>query len=296
MIKKVNYADIDFDKYKNCLENACQNSDYADKTFLDIVSNKNWFLLIQDDYETVMPVSFVRKFGITFILMPKLCQQLGIFSKVDDPKTNQLFLDYLNKKFFVLIYAFNGDNHFIEKTQQRTSYFLSKNSYPNTKKNYSVHRRRNVRIIGDLINNIQFQNNLTSQNNAFFLTSLLGTNKEKDKKAYFKIYQKLINHNIGDVRTLKFKNKIQSFVYLFEGKRSRYLSLFINKSPLENPNFPSIMIDKCLQEFIEDKNFDFMGSEIENVANFNERFGATFYKYPIIINSKRALFKKLWKR
>ena len=51
-----------------------------------------------------------------------------------------------------------------------------------------------------------------------------------------------------------------------------------------------------LQEFIEDKNFDFMGSEVENVAKFNERFGAVSYRYAILTNSKSTLLKNLMKR
>ena len=96
MITKIRYADIDFAKYSESLENACQNTDYAVKQFLDIVSDCQWFLLVYGDYEAIMPVSYVRKWGFTLILMPKLCQQLGIFSKEDLPDINKQFYDYLN--------------------------------------------------------------------------------------------------------------------------------------------------------------------------------------------------------
>ena len=296
MIRKVKYADIDFEKYSDCLENAKQNADYAEKQFLDIISNKQWFLLVEGDYEAVMPVSYIRKYGLTFILMPKMCQQLGVFSKVDNPAINKLFFHFLEQNFLVLIYAFNGDNHFNEAIQKKTSYFIKKNDYPTVKKNYSSHRRRNVRIIGDSVGNINFKKDWQEIDKQFFLKNIKGTNKEKDNQIYFEILKELLEKNIGHLKILEFKNTIQSFVYLYEGKKSRYLSLFINGYPLTNPNFPSIMIDHCLQDFIEDKNFDFMGSGVENVAKFNERFGAISYKYPILTNSKLTLFKNLWKR
>ena len=296
MIKIVKYDQIDFSQYSQCLENACQNADYADKQFLDIVSNKQWFLLISGDYETVMPVSYVRKYGLTFILMPKLCQQLGVFSKDDDSAVNQQFYDFLNRNFLVLIYAFNGDNYFVEPTEKRTSYFLKKDSYPSIKKKYSSHRRRNVRIIGDLVGNINLKKKWDEQDKKFFLKNIKGTNKEEDNQNYFEIFEKLLEHNIGHLRILEFKNTIQSFVYLYEGKKNRYLSLFINGYPLTNPNFPSIMIDYCLQDFSADKNFDFMGSEVENVAKFNERFGAVSYQYAVLTNSKITLLTNLMKR
>lgn len=296
MIKKVKYHEIDFAKYSKCLENACQNTDYADKQFLDIVSDRQWFLLVYGDYDAVMPVSYVRKLGLTFILMPKICQQLGVFSKEDHPDINKLFYDFLDQNFLVLIYAFNGDNQFDFETKKKTSYLLKKENYADTKKNYSSHRRRNVRIIGDLIGNIKFKNNYQEEDKDFFLKNTKGTTNEKDSHDYFNIFQKLVEKNIGSLIILEFKNKIQSFVYLYEGKRNRYLSLFINGYPLQNPNLPSIMIDHCLQEFIEDKNFDFMGSEVENVAKFNERFGAISYRYAILTNSKSTLLKNLMKR
>lgn len=296
MIKKVKYHEIDFAKYSKCLENACQNTDYADKQFLDIVSDRQWFLLVYGDYDAVMPVSYVRKLGLTFILMPKICQQLGVFSKEDQPDINKLFYDFLDQNFLVLIYAFNGDNQFDFETKKKTSYLLKKENYADTKKNYSSHRRRNVRIIGDLIGNIKFKNNYQEEDKDFFLKNTKGTTNEKDSHDYFNIFQKLVEKKIGKLIILEFKNKIQSFVYLYEGKRNRYLSLFINGYPLQNPNLPSIMIDHCLQEFIGDKNFDFMGSEVENVAKFNERFGAISYRYAILTNSKSTLLKNLMKR
>ena len=296
MIRKVKYHEIDFAKYSQCLENACQNTDYANKQFLDTVSDRQWFLLVYGNYESVMPVSYVRKFGLTFILMPKICQQLGVFSKEDRPDINQQFYEYLDQNFLVVIYAFNGDNQFEFETKKKTSYLLKKDSYANTKKNYSSHRRRNVRIIGDLTGNIKFKNTYQEEDKDFFLENAKGTANEKECHDYFNKFQKLVEKNIGSLMILEFKNKIQSFVYLYEGNRSRYLSLFINEYPLQNPNLPSIMIDHCLQEFIEDKNFDFMGSDVENVAKFNQRFGAVSYQYAILTNSKFTLLKNLMKR
>ena len=296
MIKIIKYNEIDFDRYSRFLEKAIQNTDYADHQFLDIVSNRQWFLLVYGNYEAIMPVSYLRKYGFTFILMPKLCQQLGVFSENDDPKINQKFYDFLDQNFLVAIYAFNGDNQFSQHVQKKTSYLIQKNDYSIVKKNYSSHRRRNVRIIGDLVGNIKVKNDWQEIDKSFFLKNIKGTFKEADNRHYFQIFEKLLENKIGQLRILEFKNNVQSFVYLYEGKNRRYLSLFINRFPQINPNFPSIMIDQCLQEFIDDKDFDFMGSEIENVAKFNERFGSFSYKYPLLCNDKFTLLKKLWKK
>lgn len=296
MIKIIKYNKIDFDQYARFLEKAIQNTDYADHQFLDIVSNRQWFLLVYGNYEAIMPVSYVRKYGFTFVLMPKFCQQLGVFSEKDDPKINQKFYDFLDQNFLVAIYAFNGDNQFLQQVQKKTSYLIQKNYYSTVKKNYSSHRRRNVRIIGDLVGNIKVRKDWQEIDRSFFIKNIKGTSKDADNLHYLQIFEKLLENNIGQLRILEFKNSVQSFVYLYEGKNRRYLSLFINRFPQINPNFPSIMIDHCLQEFINDKDFDFMGSEIENVAKFNERFGSFSYQYPLLCNNKFTLLKKLWKK
>lgn len=296
MIKIIKYNEIDFDQYSRLLEKAIQNTDYADHQFLDIVSNRQWFLLVYGNYEAIMPVSYVRKYGFTFVLMPKLCQQLGVFSEKDDPKINQKFYDFLDQNFLVAIYAFNGDNQFLQQVQKKSSYLIQKNDYSTVKKNYSTHRRRNVRIIGDLVENIKVKKDWHEIDRSFFIKNIKGTSKGADNLHYFQLFKKLLENNIGQLRILEFKNHVQSFVYLYEGKNRRYLSLFINRFPQINPNFPSIMIDHCLQEFIADKDFDFMGSEIENVAKFNERFGSFSYQYPLLSNDKFTLLKKLWKK
>lgn len=296
MIKIIKYNEIDFDQYSRLLEKAIQNTDYADHQFLNIVSNHQWFLLVYGNYEAIMPVSYVRKYGFTFVLMPKLCQQLGVFSEKDDPKINQKFYDFLDQNFLVAIYAFNGDNQFLQQVQKKSSYLIQKNDYSTVKKNYSTHRRRNVRIIGDLVENIKVKKDWHEIDRSFFIKNIKGTSKGTDNLHYFQLFKKLLENNIGQLRILEFKNDIQSFVYLYEGKNRRYLSLFINRFPQINPNFPSIMIDHCLQEFIADKDFDFMGSEIENVAKFNERFGSFSYQYPLLSNDKFTLLKKLWKK
>ncbi|MBU3049861.1 hypothetical protein KNV96_17100, partial [Chryseobacterium indologenes] len=84
MIKRLKYHEIDFVKYSQCLENSEQRKYTATKDFLDITSKKQWEVLVYNDYEAVMPVPFIRKYGVKIVHNPKLCQQLGVFSKKDD--------------------------------------------------------------------------------------------------------------------------------------------------------------------------------------------------------------------
>ena len=295
MIKRLKYHEIDFDKYNACIENSLQNSDYAKREFLDIVTGKSWELIIYDDYEAVMPVPLIVKFGFKIVLMPKLCQQLGIFSNQDSVYINNLFYNYLTKNYIVLFYAFNGNNE-VSNIGLKKSYIIPKDQYSEVKKRYSIHRRRNVRIIGDLENNIIFRNSLKSEDKAFFVENMKGIKKKEDTSIYFDLMQTLYEQKLMNIEILEYKNQIESIAGLYCGKTNHYLSLFVNKNPLSNTNIPSIVIDNYLKKTIADQDFDFMGSDVENVAKFNERFGAIAYKYPIVSNSKKEVLIQILKK
>ena len=295
MIKRLKYHEIDFDKYNACIENSLQNSDYAQREFLDIVTGKSWELIIYDDYEAVMPVPLIVKFGFNIVLMPKLCQQLGIFSNQDSVYINNLFYNYLTKNYIVLFYAFNGNNE-VSNIGLKKSYIIPKDQYSEVKKRYSIHRRRNVRIIGDLENNIIFRNSLKSEDKAFFVENMKGIKKKEDASIYFDLMQTLYEQKLMNIEILEYKNQIESMAGLYCGKTNHYLSLFVNKNPLSNTNIPSVVIDNYLKKTIADQDFDFMGSDVENVAKFNERFGAIAYKYPIVSNSKKEVLIQILKK
>ena len=295
MIKRLKYHEIDFNKYNACIENSLQNSDYAQREFLDIVTGKSWELIIYDDYEAVMPVPLIVKFGFKIVLMPKLCQQLGIFSNQDSVYINNLFYNYLTKNYIVLFYAFNGNNE-VSNIGLKKSYIIPKDQYSEVKKRYSIHRRRNVRIIGDLEKNIIFRNSLKSEDKAFFVENMKGIKKKEDASIYFDLMQTLYEQKLMNIEILEYKNQIESMAGLYCVKTNHYLSLFVNKNPLSNTNIPSIVIDNYLKKTIADQDFDFMGSDVENVAKFNERFGAIAYKYPIVSNSKKEVLIQILKK
>jgi hypothetical protein len=92
MIKRLKYNEIDFEKYTQCLENSEQRKYSASKVFLDVTSKNRWELLVYNDYEAVMPIPYVKKYGIKIVHNPMLCQQLGIFSIKDSVSVNESFV------------------------------------------------------------------------------------------------------------------------------------------------------------------------------------------------------------
>lgn len=297
MIRRLKYSEIDFVKYQKVLSEACQLSDFAQKEFMDIVAGKNWGLLIYKDYEAVMPIAWSNNFGIKIIQMPPLCHQLGVFSKTDDSEMNQAFLDFLKNNFAISYYAFNKVNAFTVETQKRKSYVILKNNYEDVKKKYHIHRRRNVRHTEDINANAEFKKNIIPEKNMenFFLQNMRGISKMSLKKVFWRTVNRLVEAGLIELSVVSYKGNLRSAVAIYSARQTDYLSMFINSSQLGNKNIPSIAIDYKLQECIEHKNFDFMGSNVPSVASFNERFGAQEYFFSVMEYEKLNIISKIIK-
>src|SRR5687768_1744925 len=81
MIQYLEHNEIDRQRYDDCIYAADNAIIYANSWYLDIVSPKQWDVLVYGDYETVFPVCRNRKIGIHYIYQPFFTQQLGAFGK-----------------------------------------------------------------------------------------------------------------------------------------------------------------------------------------------------------------------
>ena len=175
MIKRLKYEEVDWQKYQNCLEQSEQYIFFAEKKYLDLLLHQNWEILVDNDYEAVMPIPLAKKWGFTFVVMPLQTQQLGIFSEKDTPELNESFLAFFQQHYKVFYYAFNAKNEFTTLLKTRKNYKLFAEDYENIKKKYSIHRRRNVRITDALQDKIKFSEaeNL-NHSESFFFFFLIG--------------------------------------------------------------------------------------------------------------------------
>jgi hypothetical protein len=63
MIKYITRVDLDVKKYDDCIEKSKNTRIYAYSFYLDIVTN-SWDVLVLNDYEYVMPITWNRKYLI----------------------------------------------------------------------------------------------------------------------------------------------------------------------------------------------------------------------------------------
>ncbi|QCX52339.1 hypothetical protein [Elizabethkingia sp. JS20170427COW] len=289
-MKIIPYQQIDFEKFEKCIRESCQYTLYAEKCFLDVVS-PSWELIVAGDYEAVMPVPIVKKWGVKWVIMPMLCQQLGVFAKEDNSNRNEAFLSFFLKSYKVINYHFNTHNRFNILNHHKTNFYLAQNNYQEVRMGYTISRRRNARPLASA--EIKIGNSLTKDLKNFFLQYQKGyspksTLKELKFIEYFQSQGKM--HYVS----CYWKGNLNSLAILLELNNTIILSGFINLPKLENYNIPSLVIDAALKKFIENKNFDFYGSQIPSVAEFNQRFGALKTFYPVINHTKLQIIKSFF--
>ena len=297
MIKRLKYEEVDWQKYQNCLEQSEQYIFFADKKYLDALIGRNWEILVDNDYEAVMPIPLAKKRGFNFVVMPLQTQQLGVFSEKDTQELNESFLAFFQQNYKVFYYAFNAKNEFKTLLKTRKNYKLFSEDYENIKKKYSIHRRRNVRITDVLQDKIKFTEaeNL-NHSEIFFIENVIGFPNSSLKKRAFENMKNFLSQNLLKVYELYFDGKLASQAYLIESEKEDFLVNFINDKKFSKYNLSSIILDQIFRKNIEKKDFNFHGSNISEIAEFYRRFGATEENYAFVENSKIQLLKSYFIR
>ncbi|AQS93744.1 hypothetical protein BXQ17_06585 [Polaribacter sp. BM10] len=147
MIKLISRKNINIDKYDDCIKNSIQSRIYAFSWYLDTVS-KNWSVLVLNDYEAVLPISWQRKLFFKYSSQPYFSQQLGVFSKdLISKEIQKEFLSQIPVHFFKVVIHFNSQNYSTENTITLKNYKLTLNTdYVSFKKNFSKGRKHAIKV------------------------------------------------------------------------------------------------------------------------------------------------------
>lgn len=281
MIRRLKYNEIDFEKYTYCLENSEQRNWYAKKEILDQLSG-NWELLVYDNYEAIMPIHITKKMGLRFVHMPLFCQQLGVFSAIDDSNLNIDFLKFLKKHFRVFLYSFNDKNNFKCQLETRKNYIIPISDYEILKrKKYFKGRKSTVKWSQHLIYNEEVLNN----NIILFLKeNFKGLSKASDFEN-FKNYLEFLKQINSLKICVVYNNEILINIAILVEENNQYsLLALINNEHYKKENGASFLIDKILKNYISQNSFNFMGSNIRGIEVFFKSFGGELQKYCFVEN------------
>jgi hypothetical protein len=308
MIRYIKHKNINKTKWDYCIDNSYNKLFYAYSWYLDIVSPK-WDALVNDDYVSVMPLTYRKKYGISYLFQPLLCQQLGVFSTINkEAFCVDDFIDAIPKKFKIIEIAVNSKNLITELPGERivtvgVNFELSLNKpYDILFTHYSKKHIKNINKISPAELIIETGNNLL---NDFFRYKIESISiqkikfSKKDKVSYYKFLNDFNVKNKLKIYIAKNKEKVVLGGICLFFIENRVISISFSSDAGRKISIGYYLFNMFIKEYAgHDIIYDFMGSNIKNIAYRNEGFGSikSFYKQVKITRLPKMLryLKVIW--
>ncbi len=143
-LQYVKHQDVDKKRWDEALKRSSNALIYAETTFLDGVS-PDWDAIVSKDYEFIMPLTWKKKWGISYLVQPPFSQQGGIFSRYPISKdVEQLFIKKAKAEFQFAEFTLNVNHeNAAVSNATRTNYILSlKETYEEIQEKFSTSLRQ----------------------------------------------------------------------------------------------------------------------------------------------------------
>lgn len=307
MIQHLLHNEIDLKKWDATI-NDCGNI-YARSWYLNIV-HPGWEALVEDDYQSVMPLTGGKKFGVNYLFQPYFVQQLGVFSQ--SPMTSEkldAFLSAIPEKYRFAEIRLNESNT-LDKVTEGFDYHrnvlldlnqdyntIRSNYHTNTKRNLAKAENNNLQLIDTVIPYhvvALFTDNrgalLNKWGDAEYarLTALTQVAVNRKSAFILGVTEKGVGQLLCAAIFMKTDNRI---TFLFsglteEGKQRQAMTYLLDQ-----------VIQKHAKQSVT---FDFEGSDDDNLARFYLGFGGQEVQYPSYTFNRlspigKALLK-VWKK
>ena len=286
MIQYIAYNNLDYEKWDKCIIGSVNNSFYAKSWYLDIVCEQ-WDALVLNDYEAVMPLPKRKKWGITYIYQPFMCQQLGVIHKQESYCVND-FISAIPKE--ILHFNFNLNTHnssTICVSRSNVNYLLPLDkNIEELRANYSKSHLKNLRRANKhnlSISNVPDSAKQFSKNKRLLASGFMNL-KQFDLE--FNIINTSLELGKGEIFSVKgSQGNCCSVFVINDNKRLCLLSSYSNEEGKQKSAYFFLLDYIFSLEKFRGFVFDFEGSNLEGVAQRNKGFGAESTTYITIYQS-----------
>ena len=307
MIQYLTHNQINLNKWDSTIAE-CGNI-YAYSWYLDIV-HPGWEALVEDDYQSVMPLTGGKKFGVNYLYQPYFVQQLGVFSKQSMTKEKMAaFLDAIPKKFRFAEIRLNESNTFdnqVQGIEYHRNVLLDLNQeYDAIRANYHTNTKRNLAKAES--NNLQLLYNVIPYHVVALFRDNRGALLDKWGDAEYGILTGLgktaQNRNAAFILGVNEKGDgeiLSAALFMKTNNRITFLFSGLNEKGKEKQAM-TYMLDQVIRKYANrPMTFDFEGSDDENLARFYLGFGGQEIKYPSYTFNKLSGVEKtvlkFWKK
>ncbi len=270
---------------------------YAFSWYLDVVS-PGWELLVEGDYDYVMPLPVRRRYGVKSVIQPLFCHQLGVFSVGETPDAAVLsrFLETLQHHIrHAPSYQFHAANAsaLVNESVQfipMTNHVLNlQKPYAELAAGYSKDRKNNLKR--GLQHEWEFldTDDVAPLIDLFRKYNTAGIGRVAPR-AYDQLRQlvAVLQHRQQvTIRVARQNGRIEAGCLLVTDV-NRIIHLFCAASPEgRKGNARTVMLDQFIREYAgQPLWFDFESPEVESLAAFNRSFGAQPEPYVRLVSNQ----------
>lgn len=287
-IQYLTHQQIDKIKWDNCIDASANGLIYGYSFYLDCMS-PDWGALVLNDYTAVMPLTWRKKYGISYLYQPFLTAQLGVFGN----KINAGITDQFIKKipsFFKLVEISLNSSNIINTFQD----FVTK------RKNYTLHLNKPYQELYNSYNDNAKRNSKKAMEHGCSLTKDFDIEKVialalQQMKRYGKepaenvtrfrnLYNVLAEKDMAATYGIISAEKklLASCVFFYSHHRAYYI-LVGNCPDSKSTGASHALIDGFIKDHAgKDLILDFEGSDIPGLALFYGGFGASLETYPFL--------------
>lgn len=287
MIRYLTYNEIDSEKWDTAISNAINGSIYGFSWYLDVVANE-WEALVEDDYESVFPLTYGKKMNIGYLYQPPFTQHLGIFSsRLLDAATIDAFLQKIPSTYRLIQINLNKYTK-IDRQKYKVELYANHeldliDPYEKIKQAYSKNIKRNIKKAEK--NGVSIFKNIKPE----AVIELFQKNRGKDipelgSNEYFKLrhltYVCLYRGRALIYGAYTEKNELCAGA-IFLRSHSHLIFLFSGTSDdaRENGAMP-MLIDRVISDHANSNMIlDFEGSNDPDLARFYKSFGSAVTHY-----------------
>ena len=295
-LKMLQRSEIEEARWNGCVYYAHNSRPYAYTWYLDAACPDDWFGIIEGNYESVFPVVFQKKYGLTYLYQPFWCQQLGLFSvNVCSAARLKAFLNMIPNHYKFWNIQANHRNSILLDSGEWGVDKLEIKAYPNyvlnlrkdyeeLTENYSKNLKRNLRK-AEKANLLLASNALRFEAGVDFFRACHAREAypfaERDFHALLRIMYQAQHRGQAQVLSVHQGEELLACAFLIHTP-SRIINL-CNASSIKGLDLQAMafLFDGLIRQAANQARvLDFEGSRQEGVARFYASFGAENQAYP----------------
>ncbi len=290
MIRYLKHKEIDKARWDDCIVRSVNRRVYAFSWYLDIVC-PGWDALVGEDYTYVFPLTYRRKWGISYLCQPFFAQQLGLFSQnLLSASLVKEYIDAIPPEFRFIEIHLNSMNKIlpegvevIPRINHELDLILLHEQLFN---NYAQNTRRNIKKAHE--NDVTIGRKLEADELITLFSENYGRKEGMLKFQHYETIRNLIQHcqkeNRGHILGAFNNSGLLSAAAFFLKDESRIYYLFAASAPDARENGAMFMlIDHFLRENAgQPVTLDFEGGNDPNLGRFYKSFGAAEVPYPMV--------------